>query len=61
MTVNTNNPIRIHPAGELLNMKFNIAPVRIIKLFKNIVITVLSITKSNFLNNIFKIRVHSCK
>ena len=51
ITVNPNNPVRIHPAGELPNMKFNIAPVRIIKLFENTVITVLSISKSNFLNN----------
>ena len=45
--VNPNKPKRIHPAGELLNMKFIIAPVRIIKLFKNITISVLSISKSN--------------
>ena len=47
-----NNPKRIHPAGELLNMKFIIAPVRIIKLFENIVITGLSIPKSDFRDNI---------
>ena len=49
--VNPNKPKRIHPATELSNMKFNIAPVRIIRLFKNIVITVLSISKSNFQDN----------
>lgn len=52
ITVNPNKPRRIHPAGELSNMKFIIAPVRIIKLFENIVITVLSIFRTNFLNNI---------
>ena len=41
--VNPNNPVRIHPAIELPNMKFIIAPVRIIKLFENIAITALSI------------------
>lgn len=51
ITVNTNNPVRIHPAGELSNMKFNIAPVSNIKLLENIVITVLSISKLGFQDN----------
>ena len=49
--VNPNNPNRIHPAIGLSNIKFIIAPVRIIRLLLNIVITVLSIFKSNFQDN----------